>query len=237
MTRHVTGNLPWADVAELRRPVPTLQDVPPFLRAGVRRALVFALRAIRDADAAENAHVTPARAWSLFLLMPRMMARPGAGSCLSASTGTSEASGSRCWPPRKGRGPQQAERRKTPMQHSASGARPRAGSSARVKSAAPATCSRVAPWRRAMKLHGPAKRPAQARTPVPDELLHCQPEEPALALLAPLRRRCARPGAAPRRACQARGRNTLNSSKAMLMAWSCSCTQHPCWPKLAVPWL
>ena len=40
----MTGNLPWADVgqidlqAELRRPVPTLQDVPPFLRAGVRRA-------------------------------------------------------------------------------------------------------------------------------------------------------------------------------------------------------
>ncbi|CAE7385838.1 unnamed protein product [Symbiodinium pilosum] len=65
VTRHVTGNLPWADVAELRRPVPTLQDVPPFLRAGVRRALVFALRAIRDADAAENAHVTPARAWLL----------------------------------------------------------------------------------------------------------------------------------------------------------------------------
>ena len=73
VTRHVTGNLPWADVdqidlqAELRRPVPTLQDVPPFLRAGVRRALVFALRAIRDVDAAENAHVTPAAGRRLLL--------------------------------------------------------------------------------------------------------------------------------------------------------------------------
>ena len=42
-TRHAAGNLPWANVdqidlqAELRRPVPTLQDVPPFLRAGVPR--------------------------------------------------------------------------------------------------------------------------------------------------------------------------------------------------------
>ena len=35
---------------ELRRPVPTLQDVPPFTRAAVRRALVAALTRIREAS-------------------------------------------------------------------------------------------------------------------------------------------------------------------------------------------
>ena len=69
--------------AELRRPLPTLQDVPPFLRAGVRRALVFALQAVRAADVGEGAAegITPARAWTFlfwFLLTPRLLlARPG----------------------------------------------------------------------------------------------------------------------------------------------------------------
>ena len=85
--RGAIGRQAWQDLdnidvqAELRQPVPTLQDVPPFLRAGVRRALVFALQAVRDADLGEGAGIgiTPTRAWTLFMLTPRMLlARPGA---------------------------------------------------------------------------------------------------------------------------------------------------------------
>ena len=85
--RGAIGRQAWQDLdnidvqAELRQPVPTLQDVPPFLRAGVRRALVFALQAVRDADLGEGAGIgiTPTRAWTLFMLTARMLlARPGA---------------------------------------------------------------------------------------------------------------------------------------------------------------
>ena len=181
---HAPGNLPWADVdqidlqAELRRPVPTLQDAPPFL---LRRALVFALRAIRDADAAESAHVTPARAWSLFLLTSRA---PAVFS-LSASTGTNGASGPRCWPPRRRPGPAHSK----PS---------RGGREAALRQRREAACRLVhrgevsraphlltsgtlvlgdeATWE---ALTDPAKHPAQARTPVPNELFHWQPGEPA----------------------------------------------------------
>ena len=64
---------------ELRRPVPTLQDVPPFLRAVVKTALLTALTGLREAceQHACQSGVTESRAWKLFLLTLRMLlARP-----------------------------------------------------------------------------------------------------------------------------------------------------------------
>ena len=55
--------------AELRRPVPTLQDVPPFMRAAVRRALVAAL----TRESSDPVGLPACRAWKLFLLAPRML--------------------------------------------------------------------------------------------------------------------------------------------------------------------
>ena len=60
-------------LAELRGPVPTLQDVPVFLRGGLRRALEFALTALRAASAGPAEEAVRARAWKLFLLTPRML--------------------------------------------------------------------------------------------------------------------------------------------------------------------
>ena len=80
LTRGAIGRQAWQDLhhidvqAELRQP-------SPFLQAGVRRALVFALQAVRDADFGEGVGtgITPTRAWTLFMLRPRMLlARPGA---------------------------------------------------------------------------------------------------------------------------------------------------------------
>ena len=61
--------------AEMRHPVPTLQDVPPFMRAAVREALVQALRRLRRAltEPGSAEGVDAARAWKLFLLAPRML--------------------------------------------------------------------------------------------------------------------------------------------------------------------
>ena len=72
--RQAWHDLDHVDVqAELRQPVPTLQDVPPFLRAGVRRAYVFALQEIGDADLGKWVGLGITR------LTPRMLlARPGA---------------------------------------------------------------------------------------------------------------------------------------------------------------
>ena len=67
---------------ELRHPVPTLQDAPPFLRASVQSALTHALSRLRAAHAGGQgngvaAAAAAARAWKLFLLAPRMLlARP-----------------------------------------------------------------------------------------------------------------------------------------------------------------
>ncbi|OLP88553.1 hypothetical protein AK812_SmicGene30090 [Symbiodinium microadriaticum] len=59
---------------ELRHPVPTLQDVPPFLRAAVRGALVKALAHLHAALVAGQGNSAGAgRAWKLFLLAPRML--------------------------------------------------------------------------------------------------------------------------------------------------------------------
>ena len=66
-------------VAELQNPVPTLQDIPPFMRAAVRGALVRALCRLRSDYATTNAgdFSATSRAWKLFLLSPRMLlARP-----------------------------------------------------------------------------------------------------------------------------------------------------------------
>ena len=61
---------------------------PRFLRTGVRRAFVLALQAVRTADVGEGlgAGITPPRAWTLFLLTPRL---------LLARTGTDGAAGRR----------------------------------------------------------------------------------------------------------------------------------------------
>ena len=63
---------------ELRNPAPTLQDVPPFMRAAVRHALTSALTRLRAAHAAgQGTGPNASRAWKLFLLAPRMLlARP-----------------------------------------------------------------------------------------------------------------------------------------------------------------
>ena len=53
--------------------MPTLQDVPVFLRGGLRRALEFALTALRAAYAGPAEEAVRARAWKLFLLTPRML--------------------------------------------------------------------------------------------------------------------------------------------------------------------
>ena len=66
-------------VAEPQYPVPTLQDVPPFMRAAVRGALVTALSRLRRDYATTTAgdYAATSRAWKLFLLSPRMLlARP-----------------------------------------------------------------------------------------------------------------------------------------------------------------
>eukprot|EP00439_Symbiodinium_sp_Y106_P054873 s408_g7.t1 len=59
---------------------------PRFLRTGVRRAFVLALQAVRTADVGEGLGegITPPRAWTLFLLTPRL---------LLARTGTDGAAG------------------------------------------------------------------------------------------------------------------------------------------------
>ena len=61
--------------AEMRHPIPTLQDVPPFMRAAVREALVQAFRRLRRAltEPGSREGVDAARAWKLFLLASRML--------------------------------------------------------------------------------------------------------------------------------------------------------------------
>ncbi|CAE7233923.1 PPP1R12B [Symbiodinium sp. CCMP2592] len=58
--------------AEFGTPVPTMQSVPAFLRAGVRQAFVFALRPLREAYR-RGAAPPQTRAWKLFLLSPRLL--------------------------------------------------------------------------------------------------------------------------------------------------------------------
>ena len=61
--------------AELRNPVPTLQDVPHFMRTPMRNAFMSALNQLRwacEAGAGPEYEAT-ARAWKQFLLAPRML--------------------------------------------------------------------------------------------------------------------------------------------------------------------
>ena len=57
-------------------PVPTLQDVLVFLRAGVRRALERSLAALRGANVGSPHDACRARAWKLFLTPRMLLARP-----------------------------------------------------------------------------------------------------------------------------------------------------------------
>ena len=52
--------------------LPTMQGVPAFLRPGIRQAYTFSLRALRDAHS-RSGEVQQARAWKLFLLVPRLL--------------------------------------------------------------------------------------------------------------------------------------------------------------------
>ncbi|CAE7843489.1 unnamed protein product [Symbiodinium necroappetens] len=49
-----------------------MQGVPAFLRPGIRQAYTFSLRALRDAHSRAG-EVQQARAWKLFLLVPRLL--------------------------------------------------------------------------------------------------------------------------------------------------------------------
>ena len=57
---------------ELRHPVPTIQEVPPLLRGVRARALVQALRGLEAAQRYDRREQVT-RAWTLFLLAPRML--------------------------------------------------------------------------------------------------------------------------------------------------------------------
>ena len=52
--------------------LPTMQSVPAFLRPGIRQAYTYSLRALRDAHSRAG-EVQQARAWKLFLLVPRLL--------------------------------------------------------------------------------------------------------------------------------------------------------------------
>eukprot|EP00439_Symbiodinium_sp_Y106_P081009 s856_g19.t3 len=149
-TRGAIGRQAWQDLhhidvqAELRQP-------SPFLQAGVRRALVFALQAVRDADFGEGVGtgITPTRAWTLFMLRPRMLlARPGADRVVGRRMLHERvdryegATGLLCSPPcaappLTARTVRERRRRATRY---ANGGSPRAASCAKARSAARATC-------------------------------------------------------------------------------------------------
>ena len=172
-TRGGMGRQAWQDLdhidvqAELRQPVPTLQDVPFFLRAGVRRALVFALQAVRDADLGEGVHgrapcITPTRTWTLFMLTPRMLlVRPGAdgavGRCLlhervdRYERGDWPSLPPRADPPLTAQTVRERRRRAT---RSAKGGSPRAASSREPR----ATCLPAVRWRLATQARGQLSR-------------------------------------------------------------------------------
>ena len=62
----------WPWTRKFRRPVPMLQDVPPFMRAAARAALTLALRQLHDSSESPPLHdeAPASRAWKLF---PRAM--------------------------------------------------------------------------------------------------------------------------------------------------------------------
>ena len=90
---------------EFRHPAPTLQYVPPFMRATVRNAPTTALARLRAAHAASQGNApTASRAWKLFLLAPRMLlarkAHKAGPHSLRRQRRSSGANGHKSSPPR-----------------------------------------------------------------------------------------------------------------------------------------
>ena len=178
---------------ELRCPVPTLQDVPPFMRAAVRAALTTALQRLRDsAERVPALDEAPAsRAWKLFLLAPRMLL---ARTHLHGARGRDELL-ARAAAFRRGEWAQLlvAARRSTPVRKQRADvaaedvaerkreqacAKVRRGELSRARhilTAAELAPGNEATWR---LLADPARRPPQPRTPVPSEVADYQPSSP-----------------------------------------------------------
>ena len=178
---------------ELRRPVPTMQDVPPFLRAAVRSALVHALTELRMAGtlnlAESEAAARASRAWKLFLLVPRMLLTRAAQQ---GSQGRAElleraaafqrgewtqliraAQPSHRAPARQPPPPDAATSRK----RNQACAKVRQGELSRARQVL--TAAELAPGTDAtwQALTDPARRPPQPLEPLPAELLAFQPDQ------------------------------------------------------------
>ena len=178
-------------VAEFQRPIPTLQDVPVFMRAGVRRALTFSLRALRDAYAEEDG-ARVERAWKLFLLTPRMLlARPESQGAVGrqellerllafergdwvelltgAQAGRSHARGSSGG---------SADARTAERRREAACTKVRRGELSRARQLL--TAAELAPGNAATlaALIDPSKRPPTARDPIPAGVMEFQPASP-----------------------------------------------------------
>ena len=178
---------------ELRCPVPTLQDVPPFMRAAVRAALTTALQQLRDsAERVPALDEAPAsRAWKLFLLAPRMLL---ARTHLHGARGRDEllaraaafrrgewaqllVAARRSAPVRKQRADVAAEDVAERKREQAC-AKVRRGELSRARhilTAAELAPGNEATWRLLADL---ARRPPQPRTPVPSEVADYQPSSP-----------------------------------------------------------
>ena len=170
-------------VAELQNPVPTLQDVPPFMRAAVRGALVTALSRLRSdyATATAGDYAATSRAWKLFLLSPRMLlARPahqgadGRAELLERAALSTEATGCSFWKPpaptagRPWPAPPWKQRR---SRRDRACAKVRMGELTRARQVL--TASELAPGDEATfrALTDPLRRPPEPRAAIPAEAL------------------------------------------------------------------
>ena len=151
---------------ELRHPVPTLQDVPPFMRSSVRGALVLALNHLRSAGDEDGATL---RAWKLFLLAPRMLlARPA----IKRGPGGREELLSRAAAFQQGEWIRLLrEARQLPGAEDAA-PEPNARQVLTAPALAPGTEQTYA------ALTDPARRPAVPRQPIPPDTLAHEPAEP-----------------------------------------------------------
>ena len=199
--------------SEFRHPVPTLQDVPPFMRAALRGALMHALARLH-AETERDSHDEAARsrAWKLFLLAPRMLlARPkqrgaqgraellGRAEAFQRGAWQSLLQSARHHTPSGGQetllSPEEVVERKREL----ACAKVRKGEVSRARQVL--TAAEIAPGDDATwaALTDPARRPAVPRTAVPQELLDFHPAELPLlsvrALASALRE--ARRGGAP----------------------------------------
>ena len=188
---------------ELRCPVPTLQDVPPFMRAAVRAALTTALQRLRDsaervpaldevpASRASRTHFHGARGRDELLARAAAFRRGEWAQLLVAAR--------RSTPVRKQRADVAAEDVAERKREQAC-AKVRRGELSRARhilTAAELAPGNEATWR---LLADPARRPPQPRTPVPSEVADYQPSSPLqlgpTAIAAALRdaKRGERPG-------------------------------------------